>query len=57
MMLLTTTFLLSYLGFSMQSMLLRDSEFIESESWPNFSRMRGAYSATRERLDAMLEKD
>ena len=39
----------------MQSMLLSDTDFIESESWPNFSRMNGAYSATRERLDAMLE--
>ena len=39
----------------MQSMLLSDKDFIESESWPNFSRMNGAYSATRERLDAMLE--
>jgi len=38
----------------MQSMLLHDKDFIESESWPNFSRMRGAYSATRERLDPML---
>jgi diguanylate cyclase (GGDEF)-like protein len=38
----------------MQSMLLHDKEFIESESWPNFSRMSGAYSATRERLEPML---
>jgi diguanylate cyclase (GGDEF)-like protein len=38
----------------MQSMLLRDTNFIESESWPNYSRMTGAYSATRERLDPML---
>ncbi|MCP4335871.1 MAG: GGDEF domain-containing protein [Gammaproteobacteria bacterium] len=38
----------------MQSMLLHDKDFIESESWPNFSRMRGAYSATRERLEPML---
>ena len=39
----------------MQSMLLRDKEFIESESWPHFSRMKGAYAATRERLEPMLE--
>jgi diguanylate cyclase (GGDEF)-like protein len=38
----------------MQSMLLRDKDFIESESWPNFSRMKGAYSATRERLEPLL---
>ena len=38
----------------MQSMLLRDKDFIESESWPNFSRMSGAYAATRERLEPML---
>jgi diguanylate cyclase (GGDEF)-like protein len=38
----------------MQSMLLHDDDFIESESWPNFSRLSGAYSATRERLDPML---
>lgn len=38
----------------MQSMLLRDKDFIESESLPSFSRMRGAYSATRERLEPML---
>jgi hypothetical protein len=37
-----------------QSMLLRDKEFIESESWPTFSRMSGAYAATRERLEPML---
>ncbi len=38
----------------MQSMLLRDKDFIESESWPNYSRLNGAYSATRERLEPML---
>ena len=38
----------------MQSMLLHDEEFIESESWPNFSRLNGAYSATRQRLEPML---
>jgi diguanylate cyclase (GGDEF)-like protein len=38
----------------MQSMLLRDKDFIESESWPNYSRLSGAYSATRERLDPLL---
>jgi diguanylate cyclase (GGDEF)-like protein len=38
----------------MQSMLLRDKTFIESESWPAFSRMRGAYTATRERLEPLL---
>jgi diguanylate cyclase (GGDEF)-like protein len=38
----------------MQSMLLRDTNFVESESWPDYSRMSGAYSATRERLDPML---
>ena len=38
----------------MQSMLLYDSDFIESESWPTFSRMSGAYAATRERLEPML---
>ncbi len=38
----------------MQSMLLRDSDFIESESWPHFSRMSGAYVATRERLEPLL---
>ena len=38
----------------MQSMLLRDNDFIESESWPNFSRMSGAYVATRERLEPLL---
>jgi diguanylate cyclase (GGDEF)-like protein len=38
----------------MQSMLLRDKDFIESESWPTFSRMSGAYAATRERLEPML---
>jgi diguanylate cyclase (GGDEF)-like protein len=38
----------------MQSMLLRDKTFIESESWPNFSRMSGAYAATRARLEPML---
>jgi len=38
----------------MQSMLLRDKNFIESESWPTFSRMSGAYAATRERLEPML---
>jgi diguanylate cyclase (GGDEF)-like protein len=38
----------------MQSMLLRDKDFIEGESWPNYSRMNGAYSATRERLEPML---
>jgi diguanylate cyclase (GGDEF)-like protein len=38
----------------MQSMLLRDKDFIESESWPNYSRLNGAYSATRQRLEPML---
>jgi len=38
----------------MQSMLLQDKDFIESESWPNFSRLNGAYSATRQRLEPML---
>jgi len=38
----------------MQSMLLRDKDFIESESWPDFSRMNGAYAATRERLGPLL---
>ena len=38
----------------MQSMLLHDKDFIESESWPTFSRMSGAYAATRERLEPML---
>ena len=38
----------------MQSMLLHDKNFIESESWPTFSRMSGAYAATRERLEPML---
>ncbi len=38
----------------MQSMLLRDKDFIESESWPNYSRLNGEWSATRERLDSML---
>ena len=38
----------------LQSMLLSDNDFIESESWPIFSRMNGAYSATRERLQPML---
>ena len=38
----------------MQSMLLRDNDFIESESWPHFSRMSGAYVATRERLEPLL---
>ena len=38
----------------MQSMLLLDKDFIESESWPTFSRMSGAYAATRERLEPML---
>ncbi len=38
----------------MQSMLLRDNDFIESESWPQFSRMSGAYVATRERLEPLL---
>ena len=39
----------------MQSMLLHDNDFIESESWPNFSRMSGAYTATRERLEPLLQ--
>ena len=38
----------------MQSMLLSGKDFIESESWPAFSRMSGAYSATRERLGPLL---
>jgi hypothetical protein len=38
----------------MQSMLLRDRDFIESESWPHFSRMSGTYVATRERLEPLL---
>jgi diguanylate cyclase (GGDEF)-like protein len=38
----------------MQSMLLRDKDFIESESWPNYSRLNGEWSAARERLDSML---
>ena len=38
----------------MQSMLLSDNDFIESESWPTFNRMSGAYSATRERLEPLL---
>jgi diguanylate cyclase (GGDEF)-like protein len=38
----------------MQSMLLSDNDFIESESWPVFSRMSGAYSASRERLEPLL---
>ena len=38
----------------MQSMLLSDNDFIESESWPTFSRMSGTYSATRERLQPLL---
>jgi diguanylate cyclase (GGDEF)-like protein len=37
-----------------QSMLLRDKDFIESDSLPNFSRMNGAYAANRERLESML---
>ena len=37
----------------MQSMLL-DKEFVEHEALSNFSRMNGAYSATRKRLDSML---
>ena len=31
----------------MQSMLLRDRDFIESESWPTFSRMSGLCSHAR----------
>ena len=38
----------------MQSMLLSDKNFIKSESWPTFSRMSGAYAATRERLEPLL---
>jgi diguanylate cyclase (GGDEF)-like protein len=38
----------------MQSMLLSENDFIENESWPTFSRMSGAYSATRERLEPLL---
>lgn len=38
----------------MQSMLLHDEEFIEEESWPNFNRLSGAYSQTRERLVPLL---
>lgn len=38
----------------MQSMLLNDEKFIEDESWPNFNRLRGAYSETRQRLIPLL---
>ena len=38
----------------MQSMLLSENDFNENESWPTFSRMSGAYSATRERLEPLL---
>ena len=38
----------------MQSMLLNDEKFIEDESWPNFNRLRGAYTETRQRLVPLL---
>jgi diguanylate cyclase (GGDEF)-like protein len=38
----------------LQSMLLRDEDFIESEYWPDYSRMNGAYAATRQRLEPLL---
>jgi len=38
----------------MQSMLLHDEAFIESESWPNFNRLEGAYTETRTRLIPLL---
>ena len=38
----------------MQSMLLHDEEFIETESWPNFNRLAGAYTETRTRLVPLL---
>ena len=38
----------------MQSMLLHDEEFIETESWPNFNRIDGAYRETRDRLVPLL---
>ncbi|MCP4874073.1 MAG: diguanylate cyclase [Gammaproteobacteria bacterium] len=38
----------------MQSMLLNDEQFIEDESWPNFNRLSGAYSETRNRLVPLL---
>ncbi|MCP4984409.1 MAG: GGDEF domain-containing protein [Gammaproteobacteria bacterium] len=38
----------------MQSMLLNDEQFIEDESWPNFNRLSGAYTETRNRLVPLL---
>ena len=38
----------------MQSMLLHDEEFVETESWPDFNRIDDAYRETRERLVPML---
>jgi diguanylate cyclase (GGDEF)-like protein len=38
----------------MQSMLLNDEQFIEDESWPNFNRLLGAYTETRQRLVPLL---
>ena len=38
----------------MQSMLLHDESFNEDDSWPNFNRLRGAYTETHDRLVPML---
>ncbi|MGD2170786.1 MAG: diguanylate cyclase [Gammaproteobacteria bacterium] len=38
----------------MQSMLLRDQDFIEEQSLPGFNKLSGAYEETRERLVPML---
>jgi len=38
----------------MQSMLLHDENFNEDDSWPNFNRLRGAYTETHDRLVPML---
>jgi len=38
----------------MQSMLLHDENFKEDDSWPNFNRLRGAYTETHDRLVPML---
>ena len=38
----------------MQSMLLRDQDFVEEQSLPGFNRLGGAYEETRERLVPLL---
>ena len=38
----------------MQSMLLRDQDFIDEQSLPSFNRMSGAYEETRDRLVPLL---